>query len=88
MGGWHLVDLLRMKANRSSDRAEGEAFLPCFCHRFEITRKAAASGSDAGMRSVSIKIALSFHPALPLQNSFINILLAYTFDEENPETTR
>ena len=39
------------------------------------------------MRSVSIKIALSFHPALPTQNSVINILLADTFDEESPETT-
>ena len=32
------------------------------------------------------KIALSFHPALPLQNSFIIILHADTFDEESPET--
>ena len=45
------------------------------------------SGSDAGLRSVSIKIALSFHPALPPQNSFIIKLHADTFDEESPETT-
>ena len=37
------------------------------------------------MRSVSIKIALSFQPALPLQNSFINIRLADPFDGESAE---
>ena len=36
-----LGNLLRSKADRSSDRAEGKAFWPCFCHRFENTRKAA-----------------------------------------------
>ena len=36
-------------------------------------------------RSVLIKTAPSFHPALPPQNSFINIL-ADTFDKESPDT--
>ena len=39
------------------------------------------------LKSVSIKTALSFHPALPPQNSFINILHADTFEEDSPETT-
>ena len=39
------------------------------------------------LASVSIKIALSFHPALPPQSSFINVLHADTFDEESPETS-
>ena len=39
------------------------------------------------LASVSIKIALSFHPALPPQNSFINILHVDTFDEGSQETT-
>ena len=37
--GWHLVDLLRSKADRSFDRAEGEAFWHCFFHRFDNIRK-------------------------------------------------
>ena len=47
----------------------------------------AASGSDAGLRSISIKIDLSFHPALPPQIAFIIKLHANTFEEESPETT-
>ena len=39
---------------------EGEALWHCFCHRFENTRKAATSGLDADMRSITIKIALLF----------------------------
>ena len=39
------------------------------------------------LRSVSIKIALSFHPSLPPQNSFINILHIDAFEDESPETT-
>ena len=38
-------------------------------------------------RTVSIKIVLSFHPALPPQNSFIIKLHADSFEEENLETT-
>ena len=45
-------------------------------------------GSDTGLRSVSKKIAQSFHPALPPQNSFINILHTNTIDEDSPETTQ
>ena len=61
--------------------------LALLCHRFETTRCAAAICSDAGLRSVSISIALSFHPGWPPQTSFINILHTNTFDEECPETT-
>ena len=43
-------------------------------------------GLDAGLRSVSVKIALSFHHALPLQNSFIIKLYINTFDEDSLET--
>ena len=39
------------------------------------------------LKFVSIKTALSFHPALPPQNSFINILHADTVEEDSPETT-
>ena len=53
----------------------------------DVRIPAPTSGSDAGLRSVSIKIALSFHPALPPHNSFIIKLHADTFDEESPETT-
>ena len=84
-GVWHLVEHLRLKADRSSDSAEGEAFWPCFCHRFESIRMRPILIRT--LASVSVKIALSFHPTLPPQNSFINILLANTFDEESPETT-
>ena len=56
------------------------------CHRFEKNR-CGQTGLDAGLRSVSIKTALSFHPALPPQNFFIPILHADTFDEDSPETT-
>ena len=41
-----------------------DLWTPACCH----------TGSDAGLRSVSIKTALSFHPALPPQNSFVTIL--------------
>ena len=37
--------------------------------------------------SVSVKPALSFHPALPPQNSFIIKLHADSLEEESPETT-
>ena len=45
-------------------------------------------GLDAGLRSVLIKIALSFHPALPLHNSFIISLSTDTFDGDSPETAQ
>ena len=54
---------------------------------FENT-ECGCTGSDTGLRSVSIKIALSFHPALPLQNSFIFKLYTDAFDENSPETTK
>ena len=43
------------------------------------TKSGRFSESDTDLRSVLIKIALSFHPALPSQNSFIIKLHADTF---------
>ena len=42
--------------------------LALFCPRLENIRCGATLWSDARLKSVLIKIALSFHPALPPQN--------------------
>ena len=61
--------------------------LALFCPRLANIRCGATLCSDARLKSVLIKTALSFHPAWPPQNSLINILQADIFEEDSPETT-
>ena len=85
--GWHLVDLLRLKADRSSDRTEGEAFCGiAFSIDLIISERGRFCSGCRAQDSVSIKITLSFHLALPPQNSFIIKLHANSLEEESPET--
>ena len=50
-----------------------------FAIDLRIPEKQPLSRLDAGLRSVKIKIALSFYPALPPQNYFIFKLHTDTF---------
>ena len=67
------------------DRAQGEAFWHCLAIDLTI-KESDRPWIRRRLRSVSIKIALSFRPGLPSQNSFTIKLQADTFDEESPET--
>ena len=84
-GGAVTVDFLRLKAREDFCGADGKTMDRTLAG-FEKTRER-PPGSDAGLRSVSVKIVPSFHPAELPQKSLLTNYTPTPFDEESPETT-